>query len=132
VPVDLAACALAAQRNAYAPYSGFAVGAAVESVDGRIFQGCNVENASYPLAVCAERNAIAAAVVAGASAFVAVAVATPTSPPAAPCGACRQVLREFGPDLRVILVNPSGDRVETTLAALLPQSFGPEHVTRRP
>ena len=132
MPVDLATLALAAQRNAYAPYSSFAVGAAVESVDGRTFVGCNVENASYPLSVCAERHAIAAAVVAGAQAFTAVAVATHTSPPSPPCGACRQVLREWGPDLKVILVNPAGERVETTLAVLLPQSFGPEHLTRRP
>ena len=132
MPPELTALALAAQRNAYAPYSGFAVGAAIESVDGRVFVGCNVENASYALAVCAERNAIAAAVVAGATTFTAVAVATPTTPPAPPCGACRQALREFGPDLKVILVNPQGDRVETTLAALLPSSFSPEHLTKRP
>ena len=128
---DLAAQALAARRNAYAPYSGFTVGAALQAVDGRVFVGCNVENASFSLAVCAERNAIAAAVVAGAQAFTAVAVATDTSPPIAPCGACRQALREFGPDLRVILVNPAGERVETTLAALLPDSFSPAHLGRR-
>jgi cytidine deaminase len=132
VPADLAALALAAMRNAYAPYSSFAVGAAVQSVDGRVFVGCNVENASYALAVCAERNAIGAAVVAGAQAFTAVAVASSTSPPAPPCGACRQVLREFGPDLKVILANPAGERVETTLAALLPQAFSPDHLKRRP
>lgn len=129
---DLAALALAAQRNAYAPYSSFAVGAAVESVDGRVFVGCNVEVASYPLSVCAERNALAAAVVAGATSFTAVAIASSSSPPAPPCGACRQVLREFGPDLKVILANPAGERVETTLAALLPHSFSPEHLTKRP
>ena len=128
---DRAALALAAQRNAHAPYSGFAVGAAIESVDGRTFVGCNVENASYSLAVCAERNAIAAAVVAGATAFTAVAVATPTTPPAPPCGACRQALREFGPDLKVILANAKGDRVETTLAALLPLSFSSDHLSKR-
>lgn len=132
MPADLAALALAALRNAYAPYSGFAVGAAIQSVDGRTFAGCNVENAAYSLAVCAERNALAAAVVGGAQAFTAVAVASHTSPPAPPCGACRQALREFGPDLKVILVNPRGERVETTLADLLPQAFSPEFLTKRP
>jgi cytidine deaminase len=132
VPADLAALALAAQRNAYAPYSGFAVGAALQAADGRVFVGCNVENASYALAVCAERNAIAAAVVAGATTFIAVAIASPCSPPAPPCGACRQALREFGADLKVILANPAGERVETTLAALLPHSFNPDFLTKRP
>ena len=131
MPADLAALALAARRMAYAPYSGFTVGAALQAVDGRTFVGCNVENASYSLAVCAERNALAAAVVGGAQAFTAIAVATDNSPPLAPCGACRQALREFGPDLRVILVNPAGERAETTLAALLPESFSPEHLPRR-
>jgi cytidine deaminase len=128
VPADLAALALAAQRNAYAPYSRFLVGAALQAADGRTFVGCNVEIASYPLSVCAERNALAAAVVAGAQAFTAVAIATTTTPPSPPCGACRQALREFGPDLKVILINPAGVREETTLAALLPHSFGPEHL----
>ena len=128
--VDLAALALKAQQGAYAPYSRFPVGAALLCRDGRTFVGCNVENASYPLSVCAERNAIAAAVVAGARDFVAVAICTDTAPPSPPCGGCRQVLREFGADLQVILVNPRGQRVETTLAALLPASFGPEHLPR--
>jgi cytidine deaminase len=126
---DLAAQALAAQQQAYAPYSRFRVGAALAAEDGRVFVGCNVENASYPLAVCAERNAIAAAVVEGARRFRAIAIATDSSPPSPPCGACRQALREFGPDLAVVLVNGRGERVETTLAALLPMSFGPEHLT---
>ncbi len=131
MPADLAALALAARRMAYAPYSGFTVGAALQAVDGRTFVGCNVENASYSLAVCAERNALAAAVVAGAQAFTAIAVATDHSPPIAPCGACRQALREFGSELTVILVNPAGERTETTLAALLPDSFSPTHLGRR-
>jgi cytidine deaminase len=131
MPADLAALALAARRMAYAPYSGFTVGAALQAVDGRTFVGCNVENASYSLAVCAERGAIAAAVVAGAQAFTALAVASGTSPPVAPCGACRQALREFGPELKVILVNPAGERVETTLAALFPDSFNPDHLIHR-
>jgi cytidine deaminase len=125
---DLETLALAAREQAYAPYSRFRVGAALQATDGRVFVGCNVENASYPLAVCAERNALAAAVVAGARAFRAIAIATDTSPPSPACGACRQALREFGPDLAVTLVNPRGERVETTLAALLPMSFGPEHL----
>jgi cytidine deaminase len=124
----LAAAALAARAQAYAPYSRFLVGAAIEASDGRVFAGCNVEYASYPLSVCAERNAIAAAVVAGVRSFRAIAIATDTSPPSPPCGACRQALREFGEDLAIELVNLRGERVETSLATLLPMSFGPEHL----
>jgi cytidine deaminase len=117
--------ALAARPHAYAPYSKFFVGAAVR-VDGKIFEGVNVENASYPLGVCAERNAIAAAVLAGGRHLEAVAVATDASPPSSPCGACRQVLREFAahPErVTVTAVNPRGERRSWTLAELLPDSF---------
>ena len=117
--------AAAARANAYAPYSKFRVGAAVR-VNGQIFDGVNVENASYPLGVCAERNAIAAAVLAGARSLEAVAVCTDASPPSSPCGGCRQVLREFAADpskVTVVAINPRGERRSWTLAELLPDSF---------
>ncbi len=118
----MARAALEVRGNAHAPYSGFKVGAAVLDDDGRIFTGCNVENASYGLSVCAERHAVAAAVAAGARRLRSVAVASQTSPPVAPCGACRQVLAEFGVH-EVVLVNTMGERVETSLAELLPSPF---------
>lgn len=111
-----------AQTKAYAPYSHFPVGAAVLADDGRVFAGCNVENGSFGLTVCAERNAVAAAVVAGASP-VAVAVVAPEAA-TAPCGACRQVLAEFSPGMTVILATSNGDsRQVETLDALLPGAF---------
>ena len=91
----LLAAALAARENAYAPYSKFKVGAAVETADGHIFTGCNVENASYGLTCCAERNAVFAAIGSGARSFKALCVVADTEEPVAPCGACRQVLAEF-------------------------------------
>ncbi len=114
-----------ARHHAYAPYSKFHVGAAVQ-MNGHIFEGANVENASYPLSVCAERNAIAAAVMAGAVNLEAVAVCTNVSPPSSPCGACRQVLLEFAADpktVTVIAINPAGERRTWTLAQLLPDAF---------
>ena len=122
---DLEDRAKAAQPHAYAPYSKFRVGAAVQ-MSGKIFEGVNVENASYPVSVCAERNAIAAAVVAGAHQLEGVAVCTDASPPSSPCGACRQVLREFAADpalVTVTAINPKGERRSWTLAELLPDSF---------
>lgn len=124
----LAAAAREARRNAYAPYSRFRVGAAVRA-GGRIFPGCNVENASYGLTVCAERLAVAAAAAAGERELEAVAVASGTVPPTPPCGMCLQVLAEFaGPDLPVELVGARGSRVETTLGALLPLAFRRRHL----
>jgi cytidine deaminase len=120
---ELVAAALEARAHAYAPYSRFQVGAAVRTRDGRIFAGANVENASYPLSVCAERAAVMAAVYAGARELEAVAVASATSPPASPCGGCRQVIAEFAREARVLLANDRGERVETTLGALLPRAF---------
>lgn len=118
----LVAAASAVRLRAHAPYSGFAVGAAVLDREGGVHVGCNVENASFGLSVCAERHAVAAAVAAGATDLVAIAVVTATDPPASPCGACRQVLAEFG-DLKVVLASPEGLRVETSVADLLPSGF---------
>lgn len=117
-----------AAGSSYSPYSQFAVGAAVLTGGGRIFTGCNVENASYGLCNCAERTAIFSAVAAGgrgARQLRCVVVFTPTLEATMPCGACRQVINEFGPDARVISICNSGDRIDTTLSALLPGAFGP-------
>ena len=122
---ELVRAALAARARAYAPYSSFAVGVALAARDGRVFTAANVENASYGLSLCAERNAVVAAVLAGARDLEAIAVATATSPPAAPCGMCLQTLAEFADDLAVVLVNDRGERRDTSLQALLPQAFRP-------
>ena len=125
-PPALEQAAMAARAGAYAPYSGYAVGAAVRSASGKIFTGANVENASFGLALCAERVAIAQAVNAGERRLSAVAVVTASEPAAAPCGMCRQTLAEFGgDDLEIILVSTSGRRLKTTLGALLPHAFRP-------
>ncbi len=127
-PERLVQAARSARSRAYAPYSRFRVGAAVRA-GGEVFAGANVENASYGLTLCAERAAVAAAVAAGARRLEAVAIASATSPPAPPCGACLQTLAEFGgPGLAVILVGPRGARVETTLGALLPRGFSRSHL----
>jgi cytidine deaminase len=120
---QLLAAASSARRQAYAPYSRFQVGAAVQTDDGQIVSGCNVENASFGLTVCAERSAVLAAVAAGHRKFVAIAVASQGG--VSPCGACRQVLAEFADDLVVLLVDvdrPDQMR-ELTLSALLPERF---------
>ena len=121
----LEAAAWAVRDQAHAPYSKFRVGAALECEDGRIFAGCNVENASYGLTICAERSAVVQAVAAGATRFKRIVVATGIDPPAAPCGACRQVLWEFGPDLVVESVGPHS-RKQWRIWELLPEAFGPE------
>ena len=124
----LAAAARAARRRAYAPYSRFRVGAAVRA-DGVIHVGCNVENASYGLTLCAERAAVAAAVAAGARRIEAIAVASGTAPPTPPCGMCLQTLVEFGgPDLPVLLVGAGGARVGARLGDLLPRAFGKRYL----
>ncbi len=123
VTVDrLVESALRAQAHAYAPYSGFPVGAAVLAADGRVFLGCNVENSSFGLTVCAERNAVAAAVVAGARPTAVAVVANGSA--VAPCGACRQVLSEFDKEMPVVLASATdGQRQLTSLDALLPGAF---------
>ncbi len=114
-----------AAKSAYAPYSNFPVGAAILTRSGKVFTGCNVENASYGLCNCAERTAIFTAVAAGQRDISAVVVYTPTPTPTAPCGACRQVINEFGPEALVISVCDTDDRREAKLLQLLPDSFGP-------
>ncbi|MEW4570824.1 cytidine deaminase [Tautonia sp. JC769] len=114
-----------ASEAAYCPYSRFRVGAAVLGEDGAIVGGCNVENASYGLTSCAERNAIFAAVAQGMTAIRAVVVFTPTATPTAPCGACRQVIHEFGPGAEIISVCEGPDRLRARLPELLPGAFGP-------
>lgn len=119
---ELLTAALAARKNAYAPYSKFAVGAAVRTADGKIFTGCNVENASYGLSCCAERCAIFAAVGAGEREFTALCVVADTKEPVSPCGACRQVMTEFNiPE--IILANTNGDVKIYTPEELLPYGF---------
>jgi cytidine deaminase len=125
---QLEAAAKRAVRSAYAPYSKFPVGAAILVGDGTIFTGCNVENASYGLCNCAERTAIFAAVAHGQRNLRAVAVYTPTPRPSSPCGACRQVINEFGPDALVISICDSAERLEVPLTALLPAAFGPANL----
>jgi cytidine deaminase len=123
----LIAEAAAARALAYAPYSGFQVGAALECKDGRVFRGCNVENASYGLCNCAERTAFFSAIAHGYKPgdFTALAVIGATEGPIAPCGACRQVTLELGGnDLQVVLTNLQGDVFLTTAAGQLPNAFG--------
>jgi cytidine deaminase len=123
----LVAAAQAVQRQAYAPYSNFQVGAALESEDGAVFVGCNVENASYGLTICAERAAILTAVSAGVRRFRRCVVVSDSNPPAAPCGACRQVLAEFGRGMRIDVVGPSRT-MSWTLEELLPAAFSKEQL----
>jgi cytidine deaminase len=124
----LVAAARAVQARAYAPYSKFRVGAALESETGDIFVGCNVENASYGLTICAERAAVCAAVSAGALRFRRAVVVSDSDPPAAPCGACRQVLSEFGRDFRIDAIGPRAS-ASWTMAELLPAAFGRDQLS---
>ncbi len=122
---DLLQAAAEVREQAYAPYSGFKVGTALLGASGRIYKGCNVENVSYGLSSCAERNAIFGAIAEGERRFSAVAVVTGASTPTPPSGACRQVLIEFasGGDMDVVMATLAGQRKESRLAALLPESF---------
>lgn len=124
------AAAREARDRAYAPYSGFRVGAAVLAEDGRVFSGSNVENASYPLSMCAERNAVGRAVSEGVRWIKAAAVAGPTDALTWPCGGCRQVLSEFGKDLVVISQGRGGARSRRAIGKLLPDAFGPQDLER--
>ena len=128
----LIAAALAARERAYAPYSRFQVGAAILTTAGEVVAGCNVENVSYGLTNCAERTAVFAARAAGklgdppeGPTIAAVAVVADSAAPPSPCGACRQVLHEFGPGCLVVMANLRGDRRVAPLAELLPDAFGP-------
>ena len=124
----LSAAAKAASALAYAPYSKFRVGAAILTECGEIIAGSNVENASYGLTICAERNAVFQAVARGKRVVLAVAVYTPTAVPTAPCGACRQVLNEFGPDAHVFCLCDGPETIRSTLARMLPGAFGPNNL----
>lgn len=127
---DMFAAANAARDKAYAPYSRFLVGAAVTTPDGRVFSGCNVENAAYPVGTCAEAGAIAAMVAAGGRHIAAALVIGSGDALVTPCGACRQRLREFArEDTPVHVCGPEGVRRTFTLAELLPSSFGPDNLT---
>lgn len=125
----LIATALEARHRAYAPYSGYPVGAALLTASGRIYDGVNIENASYPNTICAERVAVFKAVSEGEREFIAIAVVTSNA--GAPCGACRQVLSEFGLDTIVLIADEQGNvAAETTVRELLPRAFGMEQVTK--
>lgn len=126
---SIVAAAIAARAAAYAPYSGFQVGAAVRGESGAVYRGCNVENAAYPEGICAEAAAIAALVMAGERRITEVAVAGGGDQPCTPCGGCRQKIREFAADSVPILVcGPDGLPRRFTLADLLPASFGPHNL----
>jgi cytidine deaminase len=122
----LVSLAAEARKKAHAPYSNFSVGAALLAKSGRVYTGCNVENASYGLSVCAERVAVFKAVSEGEREFEAIAVVSENG--ITPCGACRQVLIEFGDDIQVIVADTAGHRRVFALADLLPEGFTPEHL----
>ncbi len=123
---ELIQTARAMLDRAYAPYSGFPVGAALLCSDGTVYTGCNVENASYPCGICAERTAVAKAVSEGHTDFVRLAVISRADGPCTPCGMCRQVLYEFAPELELLCCGGDGSALKTRLRELLPHGFGPE------
>ena len=126
---ELFSAARAIQERAYAPYSGFKVGAAIATPDGRIFSGCNVENAAYPVGSCAEAGAISAMIAAGESRISAIVVMGEGENLVTPCGGCRQRIREFAqPDTPIHVAGPDGIRESFTMDALLPFSFGPDNL----
>jgi len=124
--------AIRVRAQAYAPYSKFSVGAALLGADGRVFAGCNVENASYGLCICAERNAVFAAVASGAQSFRAIAIVSSAQEPVTPCGACRQVLAEFAPSFEVRCYGENGTEQHYTTAALLPAAFSDDALKPKP
>ena len=119
---DLERIAKKVRRLAHAPYSNFRVGAALESTDGKIFHGCNVENISFGLTICAERSAVSAAISAGVRSFRRIVIVADSDEPVTPCGACRQVLSEFSEHMEIISVNLKSKKYRTTIAKLLPRS----------
>ncbi len=123
---ELKAAAVAMLDRAYCPYSHFAVGAALECADGTVYTGCNIENAAFSPTICAERTAVVKAVSEGHTDFVRIVVAGRGKDYCVPCAVCRQVLREFAPDIEVICLNGAGEEKVFTLPELLPHSFGPE------
>lgn len=123
--------AFAVMERAYAPYSNFKVGAALLASDGSITEGCNVENASYPTGICAERSAVSCAVARGNQSFTAIFIATEAEEPTPPCGMCRQVLEEFSPHMLVIATTRDGREARWTLDELLPKAFTPHSLDRR-
>jgi cytidine deaminase len=128
---DLGLVALRARSFAHAPYSRFSVGAAVLTASGKVYTGCNVENSSYGLSMCAERVALFKAISDGEREFVAIAVAADTDPLTPPCGACRQVISDLAGNIDVILIDPSRRSRRQKLASLLPQAFGGEFLRSR-
>jgi len=124
----LRAASMEAAKKAYCRYSHFPVGAAVLTAEGRIFSGCNVENASFGLTICAERNAIFQAVADGSQQITAVVIYTPTSSPTAPCGACRQVINEFGPNAEIYCFCNGQKELRISMSELLKHAFGPHNL----
>lgn len=124
----LISAAKTSAANAYCPYSKFRVGAAVLGDSGMVYPGCNIENASFGLTICAERAALCRAVTDGETRITAVVVYTPTESPTAPCGACRQALNEFGPDMDCICVSDGTEIIRMKLSGLLPAAFGPRNL----
>lgn len=122
--------ARAAREHAYAPYSGYKVGAALLGKSGKIYTGCNVENASYGATICAERSAAVKAISEGETAFDALAVVTESDPPGSPCGICRQFLAEFGTDFKLILANLDGKQLEFDFKLYFPQAFTAEQFSK--
>ena len=129
---ELRDAAFAAMENAYAPYSHFRVGAAVRASNGEIISGCNVENAAYGEALCAERVAVAAAVAQGSKSFDEIAIASESDEPSPPCGSCRQTMSEFAPDLIVTSYARNGKQATWRLSELLPEAFALNHLRGRP
>ncbi len=127
-PKELIAQAIEARQRAYAPYSHYKVGAALLGKSGKVYLGCNVENASYSHTVCAERTAILKAVSEGELEFEAIAVVTSNG--GSPCGACRQVMVEFAPELTIYIADKNGEHRTTTMSKLLPDSFTPRHLEK--